>query len=60
MLRVDHDYYVVELVKSLPNIVMDWMCETYGKPDGTRWFYRSNKIYFADQKDHLMFVIKWS
>lgn len=60
MLKIDHDYYVVELARPLPNDLLIWMEENYGQPNGDRWFYRWTKIYFANQKDHLMFVIKWS
>jgi len=58
---IDHEYHVVELHRySLEAI--DWCVEMFGS-QGSRWFTNSanhNKIYFANSKDHLMFILRWS
>lgn len=59
MILVDHDYHVVEMHK-VPNQVIEWLHEKYGIGDGTIWMYKHPKIYFANPKDHMMFILRWS
>jgi hypothetical protein len=60
MLLIDHEYHGVELRRPLPEEIYEWLYNTYGRPTGTRWFMRGNNIYFANEKDHLMFLLKCS
>jgi hypothetical protein len=61
IILIDHEYHIVELTKyGMPTEVMDWMIEKFGDQGDGRWFYRHAKIYFADPKDHLMFVLRWA
>lgn len=59
MILLDHDYHVVEMHK-FPNQVIEWLHEKHGIGDGTIWMYKHPKIYFANPKDHMMFVLRWS
>jgi hypothetical protein len=54
-LLADTDYYIVEMYE-IPDRVVDWLHEKCGN----RWFMRSNKIYFANSNDHLMFILRWA
>jgi hypothetical protein len=57
--KVDHEYYVVELF-NWPDIeVLDWCVGQFGK-EGERWLFKFPNFYFANATDHLMFTIKWS
>lgn len=58
-LLIDHDYHVVEFSRRLPDDVMAWIQIKFGPGDGARWFLRHNKLYFANSKDHLMFLLTW-
>lgn len=61
MLLLNHEYHVVEL-NSFAGIdgVFEWLQLRFGPGDGTRWMYKHPRIYFADPKDHMMFLIRWS
>lgn len=61
MLLLNHEYHVVEL-NSFVGIdgVFEWLQIRFGPGDGTRWMYKHPRIYFADPKDHMMFLIRWS
>lgn len=54
----NHTYYIVELY-SMPDAVLYWCQERFG-PEGVRWFARPPRIYFKNQQDHLMFLLKWA
>ena len=53
--RLNHDYHIVELVHKSQD-ALDWCWEKLGPP-GSRWFGLHNRIYFADPKDHMMFLL---
>jgi hypothetical protein len=59
--KIDHEYHIVELWKHSQDCI-DWCTERFGK-EGDRWFYvpsiSSCRIFFHNQQDHLMFVLKW-
>lgn len=57
---IDHEYYVVELHRPIDGTVANWLVTHFGPCDGTRWWYKNYKIYFADSKDHMMFILRWS
>lgn len=49
------------------NNMMSWMVDTFGPsaPDGVwtpnmRWYANNSKFWFQDEKDLMMFVLKWS
>jgi hypothetical protein len=59
MISIAHEYHIVELHMGIPSDVVEW-CETqFGQP-GRRWFTRSPRIYFTNQMDHMMFLLRWS
>jgi hypothetical protein len=62
MILVDHEYHVVELhtFKIPPAEMFEWLQLKFGPGDGYRWMYKHPKIYFADPKDHMMFLLRWS
>ena len=55
----DHEYHAVEL-EDPDNSVLEWCLTKFGNPDATRWFNRGNKVYFYNQQDHLMFLLRWA
>jgi hypothetical protein len=61
MLLIDHEYHVVE-IHSFAGLdaVFEWLQVQYGPGNGTRWMYKHPRIYFADPKDHMMFLLRWS
>jgi hypothetical protein len=60
-LLINHDYHIVELHSRKPPAEMfEWLMLKFGAGDGIRWWYKSPKLYFADKRDHLMFVLRWS
>jgi hypothetical protein len=61
MLLLDHEYHVVELytISDLSEM-FEWLQLRFGAGDGSRWMYKHPKLYFADPKDHMMFLIRWS
>ncbi len=61
MIKVDHEYYVVELVNRLPPEEMfDWLHENCGAGEDGRWWFKFPNVYFANKQDHLMFTLRWS
>ena len=38
--------------------MINWLIATYGT-DREQWFIRGNWIYFRDQRDHTMFLLRW-
>jgi len=59
MIVAEHEYHVVEL-EYHSNDAMEWCLTMFGAPDLKRWFNRNNKVYFYNEKDHLMFLVRWS
>jgi hypothetical protein len=57
-LLANHEYHCVELHR-IPTWMLVEMFEFFG-PAGKKWFYRGDKIYFYDQKDHMMFLLRWA
>ena len=57
-IEIDHEYHCVEL-RSIPTWMLVEMVEFFG-PAGKKWFCKGDKIYFYDQKDHMMFLLRWS
>lgn len=60
MFKINHDYHIVELSRHLPKEVHEWLFEKLGQPNDHRWFIRNKKIYFLNEKDHLMFLLRWA
>lgn len=61
MILIDHEYTVVELnTKYPPEELFAWLQTQFGPGDGTRWFFKPPKIYFANSKDHMMFLLRYS
>lgn len=57
---IDHEYHIVELNGwRMPDEVLVWLHENYGLGDGKIWMYKHPKVYFANPRDHLMFLLKW-
>lgn len=57
---IDREYHVVELNLTYPPAeVFEWLQLRLGPGDGTRWWYRHNKLFFANPGDHMMFLLKW-
>lgn len=57
---IDHEYHVVELYGTVPEQVLDWCRSTFGE-HGDRWFVmHRTKIYFANARDHMMFLLRYS
>jgi hypothetical protein len=56
MIVADHEYHVIEL-HHLPDEVIEWL---YNNLDSNKWFTRGSKVYFLNQKDHMMFLLRWA
>ena len=52
------EWHTVELYGVVQDVI-DWLVNTYGT-DRARWFRRGAWIYFRDQADHTMFLLRWS
>lgn len=59
MIKLNHDYHGVELKRPLSSNIREWLTEKLGHPNGDTWFIRHTTVYFANEKDHLMFLLKW-
>lgn len=59
-LAVNHEYHIVELASHIPIEVIDWLEANLGAANRGRWFARSDKIYFYNEKDHMMFLLRWA
>ena len=57
MILLDHEYHVIELYAYPPELDQ-WLRETFGPPTGDRWFWKPPKVYFANEADHLMFLLR--
>ena len=58
---IDHEYTVVELHNiNPPDEMFAWLQIQFGPGNGTRWFYKHPKLYFADRRDHMMFILRYS
>lgn len=61
MILLEHEYHGIELRTQLPEQHYNWLVENLGPPDGTRWYLAGPRlIYFANAKDHLLFLIRVS
>jgi len=61
IILTDHEYHIVELNPQKPPVEMfEWLMLQLGAGDGTRWMYKHPKLYFADPRDHMMFLLRWS
>ena len=61
MIKPNHEYHVVEIdhySERLPEVVI-WCTQRFGK-QGEAWFYRGSAVYFQNEKDHMLFVLKFS
>jgi hypothetical protein len=47
-------------MRRVTNEVLDWLHDKYGAGDGSVWMYKHPKIYFANGRDHLMFLLRWA
>ena len=60
IILTDHEYHIVELNPQNPPAEMfEWLMLRLGAGDGTRWLYKHPKLYFADPRDHMMFLLRW-
>lgn len=60
MILIEHDYHIVELHNIQPPAEMfEWLQLRFGPGNGTKWMYKHPKVYFADPKDHMMFLLRW-
>ena len=60
IILTDHEYHIVELNPQKPPAEMfEWLMLRLGAGDGTRWLYKHPKVYFADPRDHMMFLLRW-
>lgn len=57
--KLNHDYHMVEM-NSIPSEVTNWLKENMGDSKNGRWFIRYPNIYFHNESDHLLFLVKWS
>ncbi len=51
------EFHIVELYRLTPEMIA-WCNKSYGKP-GLRWWMSNNRVYFRNEKDHLLFLLKW-
>jgi hypothetical protein len=61
----EHEYHVVELNGFPPGLYWE-LYGMFGMPDDftttlfkRRWFIRGMKLHFYDERDHLMFLLKY-
>lgn len=60
MIKVNHDYFIVELNTYAPPAEMfEWLQVRLGPGNGDRWMYKSPKLFFANKQDHTMFLLRW-
>lgn len=60
-IKLDHEYHIVELHNyKLPFEALTWLKENCGEGNDARWIYKHPKIYFLNQRDHLMFTLRWA
>jgi len=56
LIMANHEYHVIEM-NLITNDVIKWLNNNL---DSKKWFMRGNKVYFESQKDHMMFLLRWS
>lgn len=61
------EFHKITLHENVSNALVEDLTKIYGLPwiinkdtPYVRWFFKQNSIYFADKKDHLLFLIKYS
>lgn len=61
----EHEYHIVELNYYPPDLYQR-LCEIFGPSDDftntllkRRWFFLGKKLHFYNEKDHLMFLLKY-
>lgn len=52
-------YHIIELHGPMPEEMVKWCVSSMGE-QGRRWRRGYNTIYFENQRDHLLFTLKWS
>jgi hypothetical protein len=68
-------YYTVEPIGGNWREMEDWLIQTYGTSSGSiwaqetdsqapvvneRWYVNNRKFWFRNEKDRIMFVLRWS
>lgn len=56
MFVTDHDYHVIEMV-TITSEMVQWCQEQLGETG--RYVLRPPKIFFLNERDHLMFLLKF-
>lgn len=59
LVEINHEYHVVEM-NSIPTEVSEWLLTMFGSPNKRTWFIRNPNIYFYNENDHMMFLVRWS
>jgi len=59
IIEVNHTYHMVEM-HYIPTPVMQWLEENMGNSHHGRWFIRTPNIYFYNEIDHMMFLVRWA
>lgn len=54
-LRPNINYCIIELHIKPPHSIYEWL----GNNCKSSWFIQSKKIYFENEKDLLMFLLRW-
>lgn len=57
--EIGHEYHVIEM-NTIPSTLVDWLVEMFGPPNKRKWFIRHPNIYFYNESDHMMFLVRWS
>jgi hypothetical protein len=56
---IENEYYTVEMY-SLPKEVREWIKDIYRDGTDSRYYIYNLSIFFKDERDFLMFVLRWS
>lgn len=59
MIEPDHEYHIVEMY-GIPPEVLDWLEQTFGPTQSGKWFIRYPNIFFYNETDHMLFLVRWS
>jgi len=55
--EIDQTYDVIEVEGNIAPAVQ-WCVETFGAP-GKRWFISNHSFYFLQEKDAMLFELRW-
>ena len=55
---INHEYHIVEF-ENISSTLLEYLISTFGKKSSTTWMIRGNSVYFYNEIDHTMCLLRF-